>query len=104
LWNNVTCTLSGYLFAVELKERSKRGCFFLFQHIVEQNANTRLPQYLGMYRITIGDSDTYLIVMRNIFSPRIHIHRKYDLKVSTDSVATSFFHFWWTGRVFFLRH
>jgi len=52
-----------------------------FQHVVEQDANTRLPQYLGMYRITINDSDTYFIVMRNIFSPRIPIHRKYDLKV-----------------------
>ena len=52
-----------------------------FQHIVEQDGNTRLPQYLGMYRITINDSDTYFIVMRNIFSPRILIHRKYDLKV-----------------------
>jgi len=34
-----------------------------------------------MYRITINDSDTYFIVMRNIFSPLIPIHRKYDLKV-----------------------
>jgi len=53
----------------------------MLQHIVEQDANTRLPQYLGMYRITINDSDTYFIVMRNIFSPRIPIHKKYDLKV-----------------------
>jgi len=54
---------------------------YCVQYIVERDANTRLPQYLGMYRVTISDSDTYFIVMRNIFSPRIPIHSKYDLKV-----------------------
>jgi len=34
-----------------------------------------------MYRITINDSETYIVIVRNIFSARLAIHRKYDLKV-----------------------
>jgi len=56
------------------------GCVVL-QYIVERHADTLLPQYLGMYRITINDSETYIVVVRNIFSARLTIHRKYDLKV-----------------------
>lgn len=52
------------------------------QHIVERHSETLLPQYMGMYRVTVNDNETYLLVMRNIFSPRLDIHRKYDLKVS----------------------
>ena len=52
-----------------------------FQHIVEHRADTLLPQYLGMYRLTVNDNETYMIVTRNAFSPRIVIHKKYDLKV-----------------------
>lgn len=51
------------------------------QYIVERHADTLLPQYLGMYRITINDSETYVVVVRNIFSARLTVHRKYDLKV-----------------------
>ncbi|KAH3718641.1 hypothetical protein DPMN_061447 [Dreissena polymorpha] len=40
-----------------------------------------LPHYLGMYRITVNDVETYLCVMRNVFSPRQPTHKKYDLKV-----------------------
>lgn len=36
-----------------------------------------------MYRITVNDAETYLVVMRNVFSPRLSIHKKYDLKVGT---------------------
>ena len=57
----------------------KDGC--VLQYIVERHADTLLPQYLGMYRITINDSETYIVVVRNIFSARLAIHRKYDLKV-----------------------
>lgn len=53
------------------------------QFIVENHAKTLLPQYLGMYRITVNDTETYLVVMRCVFSPRLHIHKKYDLKGST---------------------
>ena len=58
--------------------------WFLFdsQYIVERHAETLMPQYLGMYRVTINDSETYLLVSKNIFSRRFAIHKKYDLKVS----------------------
>ena len=41
-----------------------------------------LPQYLGMYRLTVDNVETYMVVMRNIFSNHLKIHRKYDLKGS----------------------
>ncbi|XP_076832962.1 phosphatidylinositol 5-phosphate 4-kinase type-2 gamma [Brachyhypopomus gauderio] len=50
------------------------------QHIVTCHSITLLPQFLGMYRITVNSEDTYLIVMRNMFSHRLTIHRKYDFK------------------------
>lgn len=54
----------------------------VFQHIVTCHGNTLLPQFLGMYRVTVENEDTYLLVMRNVFSHRLHVHRKYDLKVN----------------------
>lgn len=59
------------------------------QYIVEVHAQTLLPHYLGMYRITVNDVEHYLIVMRNVFSPRLTIHKKYDLKGSTVDRAAS---------------
>ncbi|XP_070210913.1 phosphatidylinositol 5-phosphate 4-kinase type-2 alpha-like [Littorina saxatilis] len=53
------------------------------QYVVECHAQTLLPQYLGMYRLTVNDAETYMVVMRNVFSPRLNIHKKYDLKGST---------------------
>ena len=44
---------------------------------------TLLPQYLGMYRLTVDNVEHYLVVMRNIFSNHLRIHKKYDLKGST---------------------
>lgn len=52
------------------------------QHIVTCHGNTLLPQFLGMYRVTVEGEDTYLLVTRNVFSHQLHVHRKYDLKVS----------------------
>ncbi|ESN98521.1 hypothetical protein HELRODRAFT_84464 [Helobdella robusta] len=59
------------------------------QYIVERHADTLLPQYLGMYRVSINDSETYLLVSKNIFSRRFTIHKKYDLKGSTVSRQAS---------------
>ena len=44
---------------------------------------TLLPQYLGMYRLTVDNVEHYLVVMRNVFSNHLKIHTKYDLKGST---------------------
>ncbi|XP_061903788.1 phosphatidylinositol 5-phosphate 4-kinase type-2 gamma-like isoform X3 [Entelurus aequoreus] len=51
------------------------------QHVVTCHGSTLLPQFLAMYRVTVESDDTYLLVMRNMFSHRLHVHRKYDLKV-----------------------
>lgn len=37
-----------------------------------------------MYRLTVNDAETYMVVMRNVFSPRLTIHKKYDLKVGSE--------------------
>lgn len=58
-------------------------CFLSWslQHIVKCHGSTLLPQFLGMYRVSVESEETYLIVMRNMFSHRLVVHRKYDLKV-----------------------
>uniref|UniRef100_H2ZPR5 PIPK domain-containing protein n=1 Tax=Ciona savignyi TaxID=51511 RepID=H2ZPR5_CIOSA len=53
------------------------------QYIVEHNSKTLLPQYLGMYRLTLNNAEHYMIVMRNVFSSQYRAHKKYDLKGST---------------------
>ncbi|XP_028262215.1 phosphatidylinositol 5-phosphate 4-kinase type-2 gamma-like [Parambassis ranga] len=60
------------------------------QYIVTCHGNTLLPQFLAMYRVTVESEDTYLLVMRNMFSHRLHVHRKYDLKGSRVSREASF--------------
>ncbi|XP_060925000.1 phosphatidylinositol 5-phosphate 4-kinase type-2 gamma-like isoform X1 [Limanda limanda] len=60
------------------------------QHIVTCHGSTLLPQFLAMYRVTVESEDTYLLVMRNVFSHRLHVHRKYDLKGSLVSREASF--------------
>lgn len=59
------------------------GCAMvsLSQHIVTCHGSTLLPQFLGMYRVSVESEDTYIIVMRNMFSHRLVVHTKYDLKV-----------------------
>ncbi|XP_064906859.1 phosphatidylinositol 5-phosphate 4-kinase type-2 alpha isoform X3 [Numenius arquata] len=54
-----------------------------FQFIVECHGNTLLPQFLGMYRLTVDGVEVYMIVTRNVFSHRLSVYRKYDLKGST---------------------
>ncbi|XP_003222566.1 phosphatidylinositol 5-phosphate 4-kinase type-2 beta [Anolis carolinensis] len=53
------------------------------QFIVECHGNTLLPQFLGMYRLTVDGVETYMVVTRNVFSHQLTVHRKYDLKGST---------------------
>uniref|UniRef100_A0A8C2YYP3 Phosphatidylinositol 5-phosphate 4-kinase type-2 gamma n=1 Tax=Cyclopterus lumpus TaxID=8103 RepID=A0A8C2YYP3_CYCLU len=38
------------------------------QHIVTCHGSTLLPQFLAMYRVSVESEDTYLLVMRNMFS------------------------------------
>ncbi|XP_035244489.1 phosphatidylinositol 5-phosphate 4-kinase type-2 gamma-like isoform X1 [Anguilla anguilla] len=59
------------------------------QHIVTCHGSTLLPQFLGMYRVSVDSEDTYIIVMRNMFSHRLVVHTKYDLKGSLVSREAS---------------
>ncbi|KAJ8917266.1 hypothetical protein NQ315_002283 [Exocentrus adspersus] len=52
-------------------------------YIVERHGKTLLPQYLGMYRLTVDNVEHYIVVMRNVFSNHLGTHRKFDLKGST---------------------
>ncbi|KJH53020.1 1-phosphatidylinositol-4-phosphate 5-kinase [Dictyocaulus viviparus] len=59
------------------------------EYVVEKQGKTLLPQYLALYRLTIEGSETYLIVMRNVFGRKYNIHMKFDLKGSTVARAAS---------------
>ncbi|XP_071388536.1 phosphatidylinositol 5-phosphate 4-kinase type-2 gamma-like isoform X4 [Centroberyx affinis] len=61
-----------------------------YQHIVTCHGSTLLPQFLAMYRVSVESEDTYLLVMRNMFSHKLHVHWKYDLKGSLVSREASF--------------
>eukprot|EP00048_Salpingoeca_helianthica_P015275 m.225928 g.225928 ORF g.225928 m.225928 type:complete len:352 (+) comp16830_c0_seq1:227-1282(+) len=52
-------------------------------YVVEHHGETFLPHYLGMYRITVEDKETYFLVMRNILAGSWVPTRIYDLKGST---------------------
>ncbi|XP_068241706.1 phosphatidylinositol 5-phosphate 4-kinase type-2 alpha isoform X2 [Palaemon carinicauda] len=52
-------------------------------YVVSRHGKTLLPQYLAMYRLTVENMETYCVVMRNVFSTFLPIHKKYDLKGST---------------------
>nr|XP_053626799.1 phosphatidylinositol 5-phosphate 4-kinase type-2 alpha-like [Cherax quadricarinatus] len=52
-------------------------------YVVNRHGKTLLPQYLAMYRLTVDNIETYCVVMRNVFSTFLQIHKKYDLKGST---------------------
>lgn len=67
-------------------EEVERMHSFLKQYhpyIVERHGKTLLPQYLGMYRLTVESVEHYFVVMRNVFSSHLATHRKFDLKGST---------------------
>ncbi|NWU96895.1 PI42C kinase, partial [Upupa epops] len=59
------------------------------QYVVQCHGSTLLPRFLGMYRISVDSEETYLLVMRNMFSHRLPVHRKYDLKGSLVSREAS---------------
>ncbi|VVC39356.1 Hypothetical protein CINCED_3A013886 [Cinara cedri] len=52
-------------------------------YVVERHGKTLLPQYLGMYRLTVDGDEHYVVAMRNVFSNHLATHRKFDLKGST---------------------
>lgn len=52
-------------------------------YIVERHGRTVLPHYLGMYRVTLDEKHTYLLVMPNIKSTTLPVQKVYDLKGST---------------------
>ncbi|XP_011503789.1 PREDICTED: phosphatidylinositol 5-phosphate 4-kinase type-2 alpha [Ceratosolen solmsi marchali] len=52
-------------------------------YIVERHGKTLLPQYLGMYRLTVDGVEHYVVAIRNVFSNHLTIHKKFDLKGST---------------------
>lgn len=67
-------------------EEVERMHSFLKQYhpyIVERHGKTLLPQYLGMYRLTVDGMEHYVVAMRNVFSNHLTMHKKFDLKGST---------------------
>lgn len=68
------------------------------QFIVECHGNTLLPQFLGMYRLTVDGVETYMVVTRNVFSHRLTVHRKYDLKVSVWGQSRKGGLLFWVGK------
>jgi len=51
-------------------------------YVVDRHAKTLLPQYLALYRLTVDNVESYMVVIRNVFSPHLKVHKKYDLKGS----------------------
>ena len=51
-------------------------------YIVDRHAKTLLPQYLALYRLTVDSVESYMVVIRNVFSAHLKVHKKYDLKGS----------------------
>lgn len=74
------------------------------QYIVENAGESLLPRYLDMYRITVHDKDTYLIIMNNIMSSPLEIHRVYDLKVSVGPFSRGGLFLRKTGAKAYNRH
>lgn len=49
---------------------------------MESGGKSLLARYLGMYRVTVNERDTYIVVMNSIRPTRISTTRLYDLKGS----------------------
>lgn len=71
--------------SISTEEVSQFHTSFAHYHsyIVECNGNTYLPHYLGLYRLTIFDKETYIVVMKNVLSAHLTMTEVYDLKGST---------------------
>lgn len=48
-------------------------------YIVERHGNSSLPQYIGMYRLTVDGVQYYFVIMRNVFSSHLKVHKWVDL-------------------------
>ncbi|KAL7674365.1 hypothetical protein ACOME3_000646 [Neoechinorhynchus agilis] len=60
------------------------------KHYIETSGNTLLPKFLGLFRLSVDDKSSYLLVLKSIFSSRLPIHEIYDIKGSTvDRFANS---------------
>eukprot|EP00039_Didymoeca_costata_P023281 m.6566 g.6566 ORF g.6566 m.6566 type:complete len:371 (+) comp3551_c0_seq1:341-1453(+) len=75
-------------FLLQTLTRDEVGHFFgLFPNyhanIVERHAETLLPHYVGLFRVTVNDKDHYVMIQRNVYSYVEHMHVMYDLKGST---------------------
>ena len=53
-----------------------------YSHIVECDGDTLLARYLGMYRLTVHEKETYMVVMSSIRPVGVQTHLLYDLKGS----------------------
>ncbi|OAF69192.1 hypothetical protein A3Q56_03010 [Intoshia linei] len=54
-------------------------------YLVKNQCETLLCKYVGLYRITVNQGETYILVQKSCFPPIYPIHKKYDLKGSTVS-------------------
>jgi len=50
--------------------------------VVTSEGKTLLPQYLGCYRLTVNNAESYWLIMRSVFSSSLYMHHKFDLKGS----------------------
>lgn len=83
---NVYTSFDRRLTMIELRREEVVNFFHIFEayhaHVVENGGATSLPHYLGLFRVTIKDTSSYLIVTNNVQSADLHMHRLYDLKGS----------------------
>lgn len=61
-----------------------------FQYVVERHGKTLLPQYLGMYRLTVDGDEHYVVAMRNVFSNHLATHKYYSNFYLNDIILKMF--------------